>query len=182
MAKHERREGGRIPRFEMDFKKEIIAKYGHMTKKKKTYNEFCRFIEKEFKGEKISFDLLSDTMKYFLFYNISMYNKTHGIDLTKDEIDIDVYIIPNEGRGRRYYEEDYVYSSIKGYREFIYVLLVKQLEYYMESNSGILFTDLAVERGISDKEKEKESVLYIEYLSRIDAQVNEENYKKGIIN
>lgn len=49
----------------------------------------------------------------------------------------------------------------------------------MESNSSILFIDLAIERGISDKEKEKESILYVEYLSRIDAKENN-YYKNGI--
>ncbi len=47
----------------------------------------------------------------------------------------------------------------------------------MESNSSILFIDLAIERGISDKEKE--SILYVEYLSRIDAKENN-YYKNGI--
>jgi len=43
-----------------------------------------------------------------------------------------------------------------------------------------LFIDLAVERGISNKEKENESIFYIEYLSRIEAKENN-YYKNGIV-
>lgn len=115
-----------------------------------------------------------------VFYNINMYKKTHNIDVKDDELNICIYLIPDEGIGKKYYEEKYVYSSIKGYNRFIYVLIVEQLEYYMESNSSILFIDLAVERGISNKEKENESIFYIEYLSRIEAKENN-YYKNGIV-
>lgn len=163
----------------MDYKKNLVIKYGDRTNKKKSFDEFCRFIEEEFRGKKINFGLVLEPMRTFLFYNIRMYMKTHGIALEEDKLDIYIYIIPNKGLGKRYYEEKFVNSSIKGYNKFIYVALVKQLDYYMESNSSILFIDLAIERGISDKEKEKESILYVEYLSRIDAKENN-YYKNGI--
>ena len=76
-------------------------------------------------------------MRTMFFYNINMYKKTHNIDVKDDELNICIYLIPDEGIGKKYYEEKYVYSSIKGYNRFIYVLIVEQLEYYMESNSSI---------------------------------------------
>ena len=42
----------------------------------------------------------------------------------------------------------------------------------MESNCGVLFIDLAIERGISDEDKEIPRFAYIEYLSRIEAKEN----------
>ena len=48
----------------------------------------------------------------------------------------------------------------------------------MESNCGVLFIDLAIERGISDEDKEIPRFAYIEYLSRIEAKENG-YYKNG---
>lgn len=49
----------------------------------------------------------------------------------------------------------------------------------MESNCGVLFIDLAIERGISDEDKEIPRFAYIEYLSRIEAKENG-YYKNGV--
>lgn len=164
----------------MNYKEDLIIKHKDKIKRKKSFEEFCQYIEDNFQGKKIIFDLVSDTMRTMFFYNINMYKKTHNIDVKDDELNICIYLIPDEGIGKKYYEEKYVYLSIKGYNRFIYVLIVEQLEYYMESNSSILFIDLAVERGISNKEKENESIFYIEYLSRIEAKENN-YYKNGIV-
>ena len=53
-------------------------------------------------------------MRTMFFYNINMYKKTHNIDVKDDELNICIYLIPDEGIGKKYYEEKYVYSSIKG--------------------------------------------------------------------
>lgn len=160
----------------MNYKEKLITKYQHKIKEKKSFKNFCLYIENELHGKKISFDLCSDIMQAMFCYNVDMYKKTHNISIKNDDLNICIYIIPNKGTGKKYYNEEYIYSSIKGYRKFIYVLLIEQLEYYMESNSGILFINLAIERGISNKEKDKKSILYIEYLSRIEAKEN--NYYK----
>ena len=57
-------------------------------------------------------------MRTMFFYNINMYKKTHNIDVKDDELNICIYLIPDEGIGKKYYEEKYVYSSIKGYNRF----------------------------------------------------------------
>lgn len=63
-------------------------------------------------------------MRTMFFYNINMYKKTHNIDVKDDELNICIYLIPDEGIGKKYYEEKYVYSSIKGY---IIILLPKEI-------------------------------------------------------
>ena len=166
--------------FEMGFKEDLIMKYKDKIKRKKSFKEFCQYIEENFQGTKISFDLVSGTMRTMFFYNLHMYKKTHNFNVKNDELNICLYLIPNEGMGKKYYEERYVDSSIKGYERFIYVIIIEQLEYYMDSNSDILFTDLAIERGISNKEKEKESVFYIEYLSRIETKEHD-YYRNGVV-
>ena len=49
----------------------------------------------------------------------------------------------------------------------------------MESNCGVLFVDMAIERGISDQDVKERSIMYIEYLSRIETKENN-YYKNGI--
>lgn len=160
----------------MNNKERLIANYGDKLKPKKSFREFCDYIEQTLGAKLINFDLVKDPMRKFLYYNIKMYNKTRGTYFDKDELDIILYVIPKEGKGSRYYKEKYVGASITGYNDYIYIILVKQLEYYMESNCGVLFVDLAIERGISDEDEKNQSLAYLEYLCRVETKEN--NYYK----
>ena len=41
-------------------------------------------------------------MRTMFFYNINMYKKTHNIDVKDDELNICIYLIPDEGIGKKY--------------------------------------------------------------------------------
>lgn len=163
----------------MDNKEKLIAKYGDMTKTKKDFKSFCEFIEQKLNAKQLNFDLVLDPMRKFLYYNIKSYAEMYGLHLQENELDIILYILPKDGVTEKYYNEAHTSAAIYGYNDYIYVILIKQLEYYMESNCGVLFIDLAIERGISDEDKKNRSVAYIEYLSRIEAKENG-YYKNGV--
>lgn len=152
--------------------------YGNKVRPRKNFDETCDFLEKKLNAKQLNSDLISESMRNFLMYNIKMYSKTHGIELNLDDLDIILYIIPKDGYGKKYYKENYTSTSITGYKDYIYIILVKQLEYYMECNCGVLFIDVAIERGISDYDVENQTIKYIEYLSRIEAKEN--NYYKNL--
>lgn len=165
--------------FSMNNKYKLIAKYENKTKPKRSFNEFCSFIEETFNAKLLNLNLVLEPMKTFLYFNIKMYSETYRIHFDEAELNIVLYIIPKERNGLKYYKENYTTASIYGYYDYIYIILVEQLEYYMECNCSALFVDLAIERGISNEDKKRQSLAYIEYLSRIEAKENN-YYKDGI--
>lgn len=163
----------------MDNKKRLITLYGDKVKPKKSFYEMGNYLIKNLDAQMVDFSLVLDPMRNFLIYNIKMYAQTHKIDVNIDSLDIILYIIPKDGKGKKYYKENYTLTSISGYKDYIYIIVIEQLEYYMESNCGVLFVDMAIERGISDQDAKERSIMYIEYLSRIEAKENN-YYKNGI--
>jgi len=163
----------------MNHNEELIMKYGNIVKPKKGFEDMCHLIEQELDGKLLDFGLVLDPMRKFLYYNINMYLIEKKINLNEDKLDIILYIIPKDGKGSKYYKERYTLNSISGYKDYIYVILIKQCEYFMSCNCDVLFIDLAIERGVSDTDKKNQSMEYLTYLTRIEAKENN-YYKDGI--
>lgn len=163
----------------MDYKNNLIAIYGGKEKPKKSLTEICNYLETELDAISLDFELVVDPMRKFLFYNIEMYIKSHNMNVNISSDDIILYVISKDGKGKRYYEEKHTLAAINGYRDYIYVILVKKLDYYMECNCDVMFIDIAIERGISEWDRKNQSLMYMEYLSRIEFRENN-YYKNGV--
>lgn len=92
-------------------------------------------------------------------------DKFRKLKLLKDEMNFLLFIVKNEGEGKKYHN----LLRAKGYKyDDIYALIETKSE-HISSNCSKLYLDMIISRGIDKKDYDEENMKLVEYLSRIEA-------------
>ena len=144
----------------------LTSLYADKIKAKKSINEMCALIEKEFSGQRVSIRLMEERRRRIFEFNLKGYAASRG--LTAPDADSSViYAIPCTEASKRYYRAVYTKEKIKGYEDSIVAILVPGFPYYIYSNCAALSLWLSLEYGVSTEDIKNKSDEYYIYLTNI---------------
>lgn len=151
-----------------DFTNYLINTYKHLVKPgRKEVSEILEELSSNLSFDKAKRIPITEYHLSSIISNLIQHLNCFGITVTKDQLNIEIYIVAHDSKSHEYYKEIMELSE-----ELLFIICEKQYE-YLDSNSNTLQRKLWMMQGVSLSDYEQNSLKLIEYLTILDRYYNE---------
>lgn len=137
--------------------------------RKKSSDEILNWIEDRYNAYKISFsEYIKDNNRVtFNFILINLINHLCTYEFSDKILEILIYKIPKNEKTEIYFLGNENYNKV----DYFYLVFEKNTQYF-SIDQHIIFGEIFLFSGISEYDRKKDSINYLEYLTNIDLFYN----------
>lgn len=132
--------------------------------RKKSSDEILTWIEDRYDAYKISFsEYIKNNRVGFKFILMNLINHPCTYKFSDEILEIVIYKIPKNEKTEIYFLENETYNK----SDYYYLVFEKNTQYF-SIDQHIIFEEIFLYKGISEDDRKKDSINYLEYLTNIE--------------
>ena len=132
--------------------------------RKKSSDEILTWIEDRYDAYKISFsEYIKNNRVGFNFILMNLINHPYTYKFSDEILEIVIYKIPKNEKTEIYFLENETYNK----SDYYYLVFEKNTQYF-SIGQHIIFEEIFLYKGISEDDRKKDSINYLEYLTNIE--------------
>lgn len=132
--------------------------------RKKSSDEILTWIEDRYDAYKISFsEYIKNNRVGFNFILMNFINHPYTYKFSDEILEIVIYKIPKNEKTEIYFLENETYNK----SDYYYLVFEKNTQYF-SIDQHIIFEEIFLYKGISEDDRKKDSINYLEYLTNIE--------------